>query len=145
MGLVSCLVLAVLACSGFLWMFTQQLQKTPPPVTVQIDRPPEPKQPLVVEKPKEEPKVSKVEIVMPDLDKLLNPFKDLDDAVAKLDPKYPTLIRIGALNYIASKDLPADAAKKKAIMDAVIALQNDKDERVREMAKNLKFVWDSGL
>jgi hypothetical protein len=143
-GVGACLVLVLLVCAGVGYMMMRQMSRAVDQVakTTEAPRFEPPKAvaapPVEAPRPKEvvvQPKVELPEIKLPT-------FKDLDDALKKLDPKEPQLVRLAALKYIANQKPPADAAKKKAVVDALNALKDDKDELVRGAAELAKIPWE---
>ena len=140
----ACFVVAVLACAGLIWMLTMQVSRTVDQVAKELDKTqvavhreaPKP------EKPREVAKVKEVEAPLPTIKLPTGPaIKDLDDAVQKLrSPEQ--LTRLRALEYIGKQTPPTDAARKKAVMDAVNPLTNDEDVFVKLAATQVKLLWE---
>jgi hypothetical protein len=136
-----CLVLIALICAGVIWMVLPQLAPTADKVVAkQLDLPPDPPKKAV--QPAPEVQKKEVEVALPTL-KLPTgpPIKDLDDAVKRLSSP-EQLVRLRALEYIGKQKPPADAAKKKAILDVVDKLTNDDDPFVKLAATQVKVLWE---
>ncbi len=131
------ILVMMLICGGFLYWGVPKLMawfmKSGTPVVVIDQTPQQPQNPVAPP-----PKAKEGEVPWPKIPTLT--IKDLDHAIQLLRSA-DNFTRLRALEYIQKHPIPADAAKKKAVLDAVEPLTNDDDPLIKIAANLVKINW----